>query len=364
MTAVTAKARFLTILVVVKVINVFEGHVTHGAEGHGWNWIGNNADSRIQWLSICSGLRWLGPFPRLARYSTAWRAVSEAKKADLIVTHGERMAVWVGLVKRFLRVNTPHLAWSFTAPQLETLSPLKLKLFKAGLRDVDRFIMFSQLEAKQYPRLFNHSAGRYQMVPWCSEKPVFDETAPCIVEGDYIAAMGGEGRDYKTLFDAIKDLPDLKLVVVTSPERVKGLDVPANVTVFTTIPYVDAMNIAFHSELMVTPLISDKVAAGHGTLIAQFLLEKASIVTEAETMDGYCEDGINSLTVPVGDSFAMREAILKLRHQPELREKLTQNALKFARTKCSESSTVDYFHGYLREKGLLPTEPADAADGI
>ena len=350
---VTAKTSFRTTLLPVKIINAFEGHVSHGAESHGWAWIGNRADSSIQWLSICSGLRWLGRFPRLARYSTAWRVVSESKKADLIVTHGERMAVWVGLVKRIMHVNTPHLAWSFTAPQLETLSPLKLKLFKAGLRDVDRFIMFSQLEVRIYPRLFGHSPDRYQMVPWCSERPVFDEAAPRIVEGEYIAAMGGEGRDYKTLFDAIKDLPDIKLVVVTSPECVKRLDVPTNVIVFTTIPYVDAMNIAFHSEFMVTPLISDKVAAGHGTLIAQFLLEKASIVTEAETMDGYCEDGINSLTVPAGDSSAMREAILKLRSQPELKTQLTQNALTFARTCCSEKSTVDFFHEYLRKKGLL-----------
>ena len=252
----------------MKVINVFEGHVGHGTVGHGWNWIGNSTDSSIQWLNICSGQRWLRKFPRMARYFAAWCAVSEAKNADLIVTHGERMAVWVGLAKRIKRVNTPHLAWSFTAPLLETLSPLKLKLFKAGLRDVDRFIMFSHREVRKYPGLFDHSPERYDMVPWCSERPVFDEAAPRLVEGDYIAAMGGEGRDYKTLFDAIRILPDIKLVVVTSPECVKGLDVPANVIVFTTISYVDAMNIAFHSEFMVTPLVSDKVAAGHGTLIA------------------------------------------------------------------------------------------------
>lgn len=346
----------------MKVINVFEGHVSHGAEGRGWTWIGNSADSSIRWLSVCSGLRWLGRFPRLARYSTAWRAVSEAKKADLIVTHGERMAVWVGLAKRIKRVSTPHLAWSFTAPELETLPPLKLQLFKTGLRDVDRFVMFSQLEARTYPRLFGHSPDRYHMLPWCSERPVFDEAAPRIVEGNYIAAMGGEGRDYLTLFNAIKGLPDIKLVVVTTSERMKGLDVPTNAKVFTTIPYVDAMNIAFHSEFMVTPLISDKVAAGHGTLIAQFLLEKASIVTESETMDGYCEDGINSLTVPAGDSSAMRKAILKLKHRPELKTQLTQNALTFARTHCSEKSTVDYFHEYLREKELLPIESAKTTD--
>jgi hypothetical protein len=96
------------------------------------------------------------------------------------------------------------------------------------------------------------------------------------------------------------------------------------------------------------------VAAGHGTLIAQFLLEKASIVTKAETMNGYCEDGVNSLTVLAGDSLSLREAILKLKNEPALKAKLTQNALKFARTHCSEESTVDYFHGYLREKKLLP----------
>ncbi len=340
----------------MKVINAFERYVSHGAQDFGWIWIGNSTDPRIEWISICSCLGWLGRFPRLARYLTAWRAVWEARKADLIVTHGERMAVWVGLAKRIMHVNTPHLAWSFTAPEMETLSPLKLRLFKAGLRDVDRFIMFSRLEARKYPGLFGHLPERYQMVPWCSERPVFDEAAPRIVAGNYIAAMGSEGRDYQTLFDAIKDLPDIQLVVVTTPARVKELNPPANVRVFTDIPYVDVMNIAYHSMFMVMPLISDKVAAGHGTLIAQFLLEKASIVTKAETMEGYCEEDINSLMVPAGDSHALYKAIVKLRDQPALRTKLTQNALTFAQTHCSEQSTVDYFHGYLAEKGLFVPE--------
>jgi glycosyltransferase involved in cell wall biosynthesis len=346
----------------MKVINVFEGHDNYGAQGHEWSWLGKSADSSIQWLSVCSGLGRLSRFPRLARYLTTWRAVWKAKNADLIVTHGERMAVWVGLFKRLLWINTPHLAWSFTEPQMEMLSGFRLGLFKAGLRDVDRFIVFSHNEARSYPKLFGHLPERYQMVPWCSEKPIFDETASPLVEGSYIAAMGGEGRDYQTLFDAVRDIPDIRLVVVTRPEKAVGLDIPANVAVFTRLDYAEAMNIAFHSQYMVMPLISSKVAAGHGTLIAQFLLEKASIVTEAEAMEGYCENGENALMVPAQNTQAMREAILKMRKQPELQAKLTKNALEFARTHCSEKSTVQYFHGYLREKGLL-SEKQDGTVG-
>ena len=343
----------------MKVLNVFEGNIGHGKDMQGWVWLGDRADPSIQWLSISSGLRNLARHSRLARYLAAWRAVSEAGNSDLIVTHGERMAIWVGLIKRLRRVHTPHLAWAFTAPEMEALNPLQKILFKAGLHDVDRAVMFSRVEARKYPRLFGLPPELFQMVPWSSERPVFDETAPRIVEGGYVASIGGEGRDYETLFDAIRDMPDIKLVIVATPERVKGLDVPDNVTVYTNIPYADAMNIAFHSQYMVTPLASARVAGGHATLIAQFLLEKASIVTEAEAMEGYCKNGKNSLTVPAGDSLALREAILRLQEQPALRIKLAGNALTYARTYCSEGFTVQYFHEYLREKGLLSEAHTD-----
>jgi hypothetical protein len=340
----------------MKILNVFESQVGHDQDVGDWVWLGGRVDPRIQWLSVSSRLRWFIGHPRLARYLTAWCAVSKARQVDLIVTHGERMAVWVGLLKRLMRVKTTHLAWAFTTPEMDKLSHFRISLFKAGLHDVDRIIMFSRVEAREYPRLFGHSPELYDMVPWSSERPVFNEAAPRIVEGDYIASMGGEGRDYKTLFDAVRNLSDIKLVVVTPPERVEGLDVPKNVVVYTNIPYEHALNIAFHSQFMVMPLTSSKVAAGHSTLVTQFLLEKASVVTEAEAMEGYCENGVNSLTVPAGNSQALREVILRLREQPALRIQLTKNALTFARTHCSEGFTIQYFHRYLREKGLLSAE--------
>ncbi len=340
----------------MKAINISEDMNPQAREP--FRWIADRTDPRIEWQCLSTvQLPRLNRLqkPYLARYLTALRAVWRARRgqADLLVTHGTLMAAWVGLFKRLLGVRTPHLAWGFTLPHWERWGWPRRLVVRLGVRNVDRFVMFSTIETRTYPRLLDLPADRFRMVVWSVDRPPVDEQAPPLVTGRYLAAIGREGRDYATLVEAVRGLPEVRLALVAAPDNLAGIDLPDNVQVFTNIPYDQAMNIAWHSAFMVLPLLSDTIPCGHGSLLSQFLLGKATIVTDSQAMEGYSFPGENVLTYRVGDPASLRERIQRLWNDPELARRLAANALDFARTRCDARYTVDYFHAYLREKGLL-----------
>ncbi len=283
--------------------------------------------------------------------------------ADVVVTHGPEVAEWSGFFLNLFRVRAPHLAWGFTSTSFDDMPRWRRALTRFNLRGVDRFVTFSHRERRVYAELFDLPVERIEMLPFSIGRPPLEEATPALINGEYIAAMGGEGRDYGTLVEAVRALPDVHLVLIARAANLKGLDIPPNVTVKVDIPYADALNIAAHAKLMVIPLRSHDVAGGHLTLISQFHLGIPSIVTRAEVMQGYVIDEENALTCEVGDAEGMRRQIVRLLNNPDLSRKLVANGLRFARTQCAESSTIEYFRDYLRSKGLLVDTAVSITNG-
>ena len=342
----------------MKAVNIVEQPQL--GSGEVFRWIADQADSSIEWAHFSTLqhprlLRIKRPF--LARYITSFRAVWYAKRvqADLLISHGTMMAVWVGIFKRLLGVKIRHLAWSFTLPYYDESSAVWNAVMRFGVKNVDRFIMYSVIETKNYPKYLKLPADRFHMIPWSMNKPELDRESIPLIEGRYVAAMGREGRDYKTLIQAMTRLPDIKLVIVAKPENIANIDIPENTEVRTNIPYEEAMNIAWHSDFMVLPLLSDTIPCGHGSLLAQFLLNKATIVTDSIAMEGYSFPGENVLVYKAQDSDALITQIKNLWEHPEHAKNLADKALDFAESRCSEASIVQYFHDYLRKfKQLHP----------
>lgn len=347
----------------MKIIHISEIFGPYMSNVASFSWIADSVDSRAHWQHISTT-----DTPRLnqiqkvrpARYLACWRGAWAARKADVVVTHGELLALWTGLFMRMTGAKAKHIAWAYTMPEFNSYNWFHKRLLTLGLKQVDRFTMFSTIEAKTYPALLNLDPERFRMVPWgVGGAPQADPNAAPLIEGEYLAAIGGEGRDYKTLFEAMKRLPQFRLVVVASPKAVAGLDVPENVTVKSNIPLSDAMNIAGFSSFLVLPLISDTIPCGHGSLVSQFYLNRASIVTASAAMEGYVFAEENALTYPVQDIDALARQIERLASDPELRERIANAGLEFAHAKCSESYTVDYFNEYLYELGLLGRPDTD-----
>lgn len=149
----------------------------------------------------------------------------------------------------------------------------------------------------------------------------------------YIISVGRDpGRDYKTLFEAVKGL-SIKVKVATKPTVVYGLDIPKNVEVLYNVPY-EEMPALYHNALFaVVPLRDVEDPKGSDTSGQYGFLEpmasgRATIVSDKETVRDYLIHNENALLVKLGDPALLRSAIDKLLSDIELRKKLAQEGQK------------------------------------
>ncbi len=341
----------------MKIVNIAEACAGYGRKPGAWKWLQHRVDPSVEWTHLCADAcgRFLDglAMPRLSRYWTALKGVWQARHADLLVSHGTEMAAAVALFQRFLGGSAVHIAWSFNLPHPERMTGLRRAYYHFALAHVDRLVMFSTLETRLYPKLLNLPAERFEMVRWTASEPEYDRTAPAPIEGDYIAAIGGEGRDYATLFEAMRRLPDLRLLVVASPASVEGLTPPENVDLRINVPIQETYLLAAHSSFMVLPLLTRETPCGHGSLVSQFALGKATIVTDSEGMTDYIRPGENALVCPPEDAEALAAAIRRLADDDALRNQIAEAGRQFALNECDETRTVEYLEQWLSPDRLV-----------
>lgn len=348
----------------MKFVHLHELSSRQKQERRTWRWLERELGASINWQHIYNTDfpaidKWTGS-ARLIRLFMTVSAVFKARKADLIITHGAHLAASIGFANRILGIKTQHLAWAFSIVDPNALSPFKRCYYRFSLRNIHQFVMFSSTETETYSRRFNIPQQRLKMLHWSSRKPSVDEQFPPPFEPGYIAAIGGEGRDYSTLFAAMRLLPQSRLVVVASPESVKGLEVPDNVELLVNMPPVYTFRIAHHAKFMVLPTCAGDSHCGHSTIVFQFLLGKATIVTESVAMIDYVKHGVTALSCRAADVSSLVESIKILSNDEALLSHLASNGEAFARKYCTEAATVSYVRTYLRASGLV--DPMAAFD--
>lgn len=320
-----------------------------------WQWLQRNFSGTGLTFDIVrcvprNALERVAPFG-LARIRGSFAAVRLArrKKALAIVAHTPTVAAWCALFARALGVTIPVLAHSFNFVALPP-SP-KRQVFAWALKSIDRFVVFSTVERALYAKTFSLPAEKFDVVLWGVRPPDIDTAEPPFVAGAYVCAIGGNARDYRTLIEAARRLPDVRFVVVARPENFSSLAVPPNVTVYANLPYQTTMNVLAHSRFMALPLASSEVPCGHVTLVAAMHLGKAMVITDSAGVRDYVHDGDNALAVAAGSADDMAAAIKRLWDDPALCASLGENGQRFASSECTEERIVEHFRGWLRDHG-------------
>ena len=288
----------------------------------------------------------------LARLRGSFQAVKIARGvgAKAMVAHGPALAAWCALFARALGLRIPILAHSFNFTALP--SAAKQFVFASALSRIDRFVVFSTIERDLYAKTFALPAERFDVVRWGVRPPQVDTPEQALEHGQYVAALGGNARDYKTLLAVARGLPDIRFVLVVRPHSLRGLDPPANVTVHTNLPYGKATNVLMHSRFMVLPLINSQVPCGHVTLVAAMHLGKAFVVTDSSGVHDYVRDGENALTVEPASVEDLTAAVQRLWKDPLLCARLGENGRRFAARECTEEQIAEHFRRWLRTHGL------------
>ncbi|MEL7240330.1 MAG: hypothetical protein AAGK78_15840, partial [Planctomycetota bacterium] len=182
--------------------------------------------------------------------------------ASVLVTHGNLDARACAKLRAGLdHSRARFIAFSFHAPY--AFGFRERHAYRKLAQHVDLFVSHCAFECQYYAKQLNIPQHRFAMIPWYFEEAAVQ--SPPRIDGPYLSAVGASMRDYATLFDAMRQLPDLRLVAVVRPENLQHLRVPSNVTVLEDIPKADLWNVQDHSKLHVLPLSRDS-RSGHACL--------------------------------------------------------------------------------------------------
>ena len=324
---------------------------TDGAPG--WRWIAPHYEGApaIDWTIVPADapklLRHV-PGPNWGRVAAAARVRRAVQRdgADLVVSLGPRASAYVEAIGLRGLARVPHLAMAFNFTDLPRGA--RLALMRRSLAAIDRFVVFSRMERELYAGVFGISVDRFVFTHWGVQPPL-GAPGPRTVVTRYVAALGGEARDYRTLCDAARRLPRLRFVLVVRPDSLAGIDVPANVEVHTNLPWDAAWSLAWHADALLVPLRSAETPNGHVTVVGGMHLGKAQVVTDSRGVRDYVAHEETALLAPAHDGAGFAHAIERLLDEPGLALRLGAAAQAFARAHCTEASTVACFRDQVRD---------------
>ncbi|GGY47596.1 glycosyltransferase family 4 protein [Parvularcula lutaonensis] len=277
-----------------------------------------------------------------------WRE-HQRESFDLILSFLPGCAAWVEQFRGGRSARHDLFAFNFTdLPQ----GSRRAAMGRAFSRLHQGFV-FTEMEARLYAEAFGLDRQRLVLWPWGVQAPEFAPQRE--IEGPYIAALGGEARDYAVLMEAARLRPDERFVIVARPKNLVGLDVPRNVTVLVNIPPERAWSVLAHADAHVLPMRSTETPCGIVSLVGAMHLGVPQVVTAAEGVLEYASDGREALAVEPGSAMAIAEAIDRLRRDEALRARLGAAAKEKAARFYSEETTVRYAEHYLRRIAEEPT---------
>ncbi len=291
-----------------------------------WDYVPGNQD-QVDFLDTPTNDRFakwgklLGYYP--AYFKLAWHACrrTSAQKYDLVVAWESDTGFPLALLRRLLRQKHPPLAiltFSIRGPLAHF--PWLQRL---GTSQVDLFTVPSQHEVVTYTQSLRLPPGRVRFCPY----GVYDiQGRQDEKTGDGLIFSGGRsGRDYGTFLRAVDGLP-YPVVLNARPFNLKGLAIPANVTVNDLLPFPDFARLNRQARFVVVPLLDLDEAVGITSVLYAMAAGKAVIASRVPGIVDYVEEGKTGLLVAPGSPAELRGAITHLWENPAEAERMGKNA--------------------------------------
>lgn len=271
----------------------------------------------------------------LAGWLEYWRQSNSGLQADCagLITVFPQLAMMAAIRKAcsLTRRKTRLLAWCFNVGEKPRWpNALIARIF---LRHVDQFVVHSRGEIDTLHRWFGIPREKITFVPL--QRAPIAVTASEETGDPFIVAMGSANRDYATLIEAMRGLPQ-RLVLIASPRSLAGLDIPANVEVVNGLTSQECRVLAQRARINIVPLADVATASGQVTIVEALRMGRPLIATRGVGSVDYIDDGLNALLVDAGDIASLRQAITRLWDEPMLREMLSRNALAYAEANLSD----------------------------
>ncbi len=253
----------------------------------------------------------------------AWQATRklQQKKYDLVVAWESDTGFPLGVLRSVLKQNRPPLAiLNFSIRGPITHFPQMQHL---GVSGADLLTVPSQHEVDTYTQSLHLPPGRVRFCPYgvYDIQGRQDETT-----GDPLIFSGGRsGRDYGTFLKAVDGLP-YPVTLNARPFNLKGLAIPANVTVNDLLPFPEFARLNQQARFVVVPLLNVDEAVGITLVLYAMAAGKAVIASRVPGIVDYVEEGKTGLLVTPGSPSELRVVITRLWENRAEAERMGKNA--------------------------------------
>jgi glycosyltransferase involved in cell wall biosynthesis len=183
---------------------------------------------------------------------------------------------------------------------------LKYPLIRWLLSQADGIVNLSLFQQEYLARAVPALAGRMRVVPLGIDAAFFNPNRP---RKDFLLALGRDnGRDYKTVVEVARQLPDKQFIIVCSKRNLVGVgDIPQNVTVHYDIPPAQARQLLEEAFALLLIIRGDTDTDGADcsgqTVLLEAMASGCPIIATRKaylTYDEYAAEGKEALFVPVG----------------------------------------------------------------
>ena len=275
---------------------------------------------------------------------SAWRSlVRSTPRPGVVVLTSDIEVLVFGLFRALRFAKTPRIVlvgFIFTSRNSHLQMALRRLYFRCVFAFADTVLCHSAFELESYRRIFRGCHARFAYIPFGLHVAGRESVSGVAVEPRYVLAAGRSGRDYRTLFDAVRGQDIRVRVVCDSSDALADLDVPPNVVVLRDCYGGAYLRELAGASIVAVPLAVDNISAGQMVMIQAMALGKPVIVTRTPTIEEYVTDREQALLVPLADPVAMRRAIQSLLSSPERIEAMGRAGLRTFEDKFSMRSYV------------------------
>ncbi|MDO8487476.1 MAG: glycosyltransferase family 4 protein [Candidatus Curtissbacteria bacterium] len=205
-------------------------------------------------------------------------------------------------------------------------------LYRKILPEADVFTSYSQVETDFFEEQMGVPKGKIKFMPLGTDWQYFSK--PSKLKREIISAVGVDsGRDYKTLFEAVKDL-NIKVEVACHASNIQGLKIPDNVIIHFNVPVQKVKEIYGRSRVSIIPCFEKNRSAGQMVLLESASASLPIIASKIKGITGAFnfEDKKHLLFVKPQDSQSLKENINYLLNNQKTATAIGQNASKFVKS--------------------------------
>jgi glycosyltransferase involved in cell wall biosynthesis len=256
-------------------------------------------------------------------------AYAVRKKYNAVITWSARNVLPYAFLSKLTFSKHPHIALMSWVSGKK-----KEKLLKLTRSHIDRLVVWSSVQRNFAVNVIGFPSEKVVLV---SRRADVKFWRPMEGEKNTICAVGQEMRDYPTLIKALNGL-DIPCHIATGEfygklhDTVKVIDkygkLPPNITV-GRLENKDLRLLYARSKFVVIPLLLSDTDNGVTAIEESMAMGKAVICSRTMGQVDIIQEGKTGIFVPVGDSEALREAILYLWNNPEKAEEMGRNGREY-----------------------------------